>query len=100
LSEADEGHADLGIPAGLQAKKSSGHWDIDLSWEEVEGCDSYRIYRKVTSIGSWEPIASDVLTASYTDDFNYLAQLYYRVSAVMGDYEGQPCKEVNRWTSY
>ena len=100
LSDPDSGYADLGVPEDLTLSNSEGHWDMDLSWKAVTGADSYNIYRKVNILGQWQQIKSGVTATVYTDEFGYLAQLYYRVSAVASDYEGQQCAEVNRWTAY
>lgn len=51
-------------PAGLQASRSAS--DVQLSWQPVQGADSYTIKRSLLKDGPYETVGSSVY-ASYTD---------------------------------
>lgn len=41
--------------------------EIDLDWSPVSGATSYKVFRSLTNGGAYQPIASNLLSASYSD---------------------------------
>lgn len=83
------------IPAGLAVKAApagglatrTGANNATLSWDAVENADSYKVYRSV-NFGLFYEIA-ETSELTYTDKTAdpALGEIYYKVSAMVGDYE-------------
>ncbi len=59
---------------------------VKISWDAVEGAESYRIYRKPYG-GSWERIKTVSSSTSYTDkNAPSGKKVYYMIKAVKGSY--------------
>ena len=66
LSAACTVHVGIAAPQALTATASSD--GTLLSWDAVDGCDGYRISRRVSADGEWEDITT-VSTTEWTDTF-------------------------------
>lgn len=66
----------------VTAKNVASSGKIKLSWDEVEGAETYRIYRSTSKNGSYEKIKTTAKTG-YTDNSAEAGkQYYYKVKAV------------------
>lgn len=97
---ADEGYAELGVPSGLVAAKGDTNCSISLVWNAVDGAESYRVYRKITALGSWNLAAEGLPDTSYLLDVACISNDFFRISAVRGSHEGPQSDEVERWTVF
>jgi len=67
-----------GAPTGLAATEVSSS-RIDLTWNTVNGADSYIVKRSTTSGGSYVTLATNVTTANYIDTTVSPGTAYYYV---------------------
>lgn len=73
-------------PSGLQAAPESG--TVRLSWDDVSGADTYRIYRSTSSgtDASGSTVASGVSSTTYTDEgLDNGTTYFYAVTAVASE---------------
>lgn len=85
-------------PANLSASAAPGQ--VLLSWNNVAGATSYRIYRATTPGGEGAtPVASNITTTSYTDaTVADGTTYYYIVTSVNGVGESTPSNEASTTT--
>lgn len=75
-------------PAGLAAK--AGKRKVRLTWQALDGADSYNVKRGPTTGGPYTTIAAGVLAASYTDTGLQSRKTYYYVVTAVKDGEESP----------
>ncbi|WP_432664897.1 fibronectin type III domain-containing protein [Wukongibacter baidiensis] len=81
-------------PTNLKA--AAGDEEVGLSWDEVEGADSYIIKRSETEGGSYAIIEEDITGTSYTDrTVDNGTTYYYVVSAVIDGDESDDSNEAS-----
>ena len=50
-----------------QASVTNAKGGISVTWNQVEGADTYRVYRKVPGTSSWDTLKTGLTSLSYTD---------------------------------
>ncbi len=97
-SDANDGYCILPAPAGLDAV-DGGSRIISVSWNAVEGAESYILQRKWRGNGSWQDIATiNGPDVSWTDNAPGLwLQFDYRVRAVAGGYQSAYSNVDSEW---
>lgn len=79
---------------------TSGSGQITLSWQALNGANSYKIKRATTSGGPYTTISSGITATSYTDSgLSEGATFYYVLSAISGITESSDSAEISG-TSY
>jgi hypothetical protein len=82
------------VPNNLIA--TTGDTLVNLSWDAVEGADSYNVKRSLTEGGPYTTVASVVYGTTYTDlDVVNGTTYYYIVTAVNEDGESDPSNEAS-----
>lgn len=76
-----------GVPTGVSASQGTYSNKIRIEWSQVEGADSYNVYRSAVQFGTYELLAER--TVLFYDDANVNSGdvLYYQVSSVSGGVE-------------
>jgi pectin methylesterase-like acyl-CoA thioesterase len=67
---------------------ASGNGEINLSWEGVEGADSYKIYRSETRNGTYL-LLGDTKEINFVDKVSNEQPFYYKVAAVGSENTGR-----------
>ena len=87
LSESDTGYAKLMIPAGVSASDGTYSNMVRVTWNNVAGAISYKIYRGTTDVSTAAVMIGE-LTSPYDDSSVEPAKKYYywvKSSAAVGD---------------
>ena len=67
--------------AKTTVKIANVHGGLSVNWTEVEGAESYRVYRKAAD-GSWDVLAEGLTGLSYTDaDVQFTSKYEYAVQS-------------------
>ena len=72
--------APVNVIAGSDVKNNN--WVINVSWGAVQYAQSYKVYRSSSSNGTYEFVAANVTSTSWTDDSPLSGRNYYKVCAV------------------
>jgi uncharacterized protein (TIGR02145 family) len=76
------------VPTGLTAKTQNAT-EIHLTWNTVAGATSYKIYRALSSDGPYAQIANTNTTAYTNSGLANNTAYYYRVSAMINEWDGR-----------
>lgn len=72
----------LDTPTNVKAALDANALIVNVSWSAVKYGQSYKIFRSSSSNGTYEMVADDITTTSWTDNSPMEGDNYYKVCAV------------------